>query len=167
LGLGLLRKRFWCRYVCPSGAVFSVFNFFRASERKVESTCIHCNKCVEICPFDAIKADFTTRTADCTLCQSCGGVCPTHSIKFVERWNLTDLKQENDPPVSETPVSRRGFLAGTLGAVGVVAGMKHAFGANLDDPTQVALVRPPGSVPEKEFLQMCIRCDECLKACPN
>ena len=28
-------------------------------------------------------------------------------------------------------------------------------------------VRPPGSVPEREFLQLCIRCGECFKACPN
>jgi polyferredoxin len=68
LGLGLLQPRFWCKYVCPSGALFSLGNLFRLTERKVESSCIHCNKCVEICPFDAIKPDFTTRTTDCTLC---------------------------------------------------------------------------------------------------
>jgi ferredoxin len=167
LGLGLLRKRFWCRYVCPSGAVFSVFNFFRMSERKVESSCIHCNKCVEICPFDAIKADFTTRTADCTLCQSCGGVCPTHAIKFVERWDISNLKTVNEPPVSEVPLNRRGFLIGTAGSLFTVLGMRTAFGAGLDDPSRPAPIRPPGSVPEEQFLQMCIRCGECFKACPS
>lgn len=167
LGLGLLRKRFWCRYVCPSGAVFSVFNFFRVSERKVESSCIHCNKCVEICPFDAIKADFTTRTADCTLCQSCGGVCPTHAIKFVERWNVTELKAENDPPVSEIKLARRGFIGASAAAVATAVGMRKAFGAELGKEGSYIPVRPPGSVPEEQFLQMCIRCGECFKACPN
>ncbi|MFK7737686.1 MAG: 4Fe-4S binding protein, partial [Pirellulaceae bacterium] len=33
LGLGFLRPRFWCKYVCPSGAVFSIGNLFRATER--------------------------------------------------------------------------------------------------------------------------------------
>lgn len=111
LGLGFLQPRFWCKYVCPSGAIFSLGNLLRVTERKVESTCINCNKCVEICPFDAIKPDFTTRTTDCTLCQTCGGVCPTQAIKFVERWNLVELKVENDPPTGETPLGRRGFLA--------------------------------------------------------
>jgi MauM/NapG family ferredoxin protein len=169
LGLGLLQPRFWCKYVCPSGAVFSLGNLFRLTERKVESSCIHCNKCVEICPFDAIKPDFTTRVTDCTLCQTCAGVCPTQAIKFVERWNLVELKVANDPPTNETAIGRRGFLsvaAGTAAAVvgGVAASaVTKTFGAQLD---KTLPVRPPGSVPEREFLQMCIRCGECFKACP-
>lgn len=173
LGLGFFQPRFWCKYVCPSGAVFSLGNLFRIAERKVESSCIHCNKCVEICPFDAIKADFTTRTTDCTLCQTCGGVCPTHAIKFVERWNVVELKVENDPPTNETQLGRRGFLALAGGSTAAVAGgvglagATKLFGANLGDPNSFRPVRPPGSVPEQEFLELCIRCGECYKACPN
>ena len=170
--LGLLRPRFWCKYVCPSGAVFSVANLFRVSERKVETSCVNCNKCVEVCPFDAIKPDFTTRTADCTLCQTCGGVCPTHSIKFVERWNAVDLKAEEEPALAGAALERRRFLSLAAGATAVAAGggvaaavRKH--GAELENPHAVLPVRPPGSVPEQEFLQMCIRCGECFKACPN
>ncbi|MEM9589004.1 MAG: 4Fe-4S binding protein, partial [Planctomycetota bacterium] len=173
LSLGFMRPRFWCKYVCPSGAVFSLGNLFRVTERKVESSCIHCNKCVEICPFDAIKPDFTTRTTDCTLCQSCGGVCPTHAIKFVERWNRVELKVLDDPPTNETSLGRRGFLslaagtaAASAGGIGLAATTK-AWGAKLDDPSAIRPVRPPGSVPEQEFLEMCIRCGECFKACPN
>lgn len=173
LSLGFLRPRFWCKYVCPSGATFSLGNLFRATERKVESSCIHCNKCIEVCPFDAIKPDFTTRVSDCTLCQTCGGVCPTHAIKFVERWNDLELKAENDPPTGDTPIGRRGFLSWAVGSGAAVAGgagfaaANVAWGANLDDPDAPRPVRPPGSVPEQEFLQMCIRCGECFKACPN
>lgn len=173
LGLGLLKPRFWCKYVCPTGAVFSLGNLFRISERKVEITCIHCKRCVEICPFDAIKADFTTRTSDCTLCQTCGGVCPTQAIKFVERWNRIDLKPPNDPLTHETRWGRRDVLAWTAGATAAATGglaaamLTRAFGAGLDTPDAVLPVRPPGSVPEREFLQMCIRCGECFKVCPN
>ncbi len=171
--LGFLRPRFWCRYVCPSGAVFSLGNLLRVTERKVESTCINCNKCVEICPFDAIKPDFTTRVTDCTLCQSCGGVCPTHAIKFVERWNGVELKVENDPPTHETVIGRRGFMSIAAGSAtaltsgGGLAAATKAFGANLDDSNAYRPVRPPGSVPEQAFLEMCIRCGECFKVCPN
>lgn len=216
LGLGFFRSRFWCKYVCPSGAVFSLGNLFRVSERKVEDTCIHCNKCVEICPFDAIKPDFTTRVTDCTLCQTCGGVCPTHAIKFVERSNRFALKLENDPPTHEhsfgnslakvasflglrrfpplhpfrriaklnlfnapldsmiaKPIARRSFvassvgmMAGFAGGIGFAAATK-TMGARLDNSARSQPVRPPGSVPEKEFLELCIRCGECFKVCPN
>lgn len=173
LGLGFFKPRFWCKYVCPSGAVFSIGNLFRTSERKVESSCINCNKCVEICPFDAIKPDFTTRVTDCTLCQTCAGVCPTQAIKFVERWNKVELKLENDPPTGETALGRRGFLSLAAGTAAAVAGAAAVttttklFGASLGDPNSPRPVRPPGSVPEREFLEMCIRCGECFKACPN
>lgn len=175
LCLGFLQPRFWCKYVCPSGATFSLGNLFRATERKVESSCIHCNKCVEVCPFDAIKPDFTTRVTDCTLCQTCAGVCPTHAIKFVERNNVVELKVLDDPPTKETAIGRRGFLslaggtaAGVAGAVGTALATK-AWGAGLskDSAPTSTPIRPPGSVPEQEFLEMCIRCGECFKVCPN
>jgi polyferredoxin len=173
LGLGLLQPRFWCKYLCPSGAVFSLGSLLRVSQRRVEASCIHCNKCLEICPFDAIKADFTTRTTDCTLCQTCGGVCPTHAIQFVGRWTTAKWKAENDPPTEETSIGRRGFLslaagtaAGVLGGAAMTAATKAYGAATHGDPATLP-VRPPGSVPERAFLQLCIRCGACFKACPN
>ncbi|MGH8548016.1 MAG: 4Fe-4S binding protein, partial [Methylococcales bacterium] len=167
LCLSLIEKRFWCRYVCPTGAVFSFFNFFRLTERKVDDTCIHCTKCVQICPFDAISEDFNTRTSDCTLCQSCGGVCPTYSIQFVPRWKSIPLKPVNEPLVTNRPVSRRGFLTAGVAATGVAL-MK--WEGLLDIKTVSAAnrpIRPPGSVAEAQFLDLCIRCGECFKVCPG
>ena len=107
------------------------------------------------------------------VCQSCGGVCPTQAIKFVERWNRIELKIENDPPTRETAIGRRGFISLAAGtAAGIVGGAALALGtkvsgANLEDPNSPRPVRPPGSVPEQQFLELCIRCGECFKACPN
>ncbi len=169
LALGLLRPRFWCRYVCPSGATFSVFNFFRVAERKVSETCINCDLCRQICPFDAIQTDYLTKTADCTLCQTCGGVCPTDSITFVgKKAVINEKKPEEEALEHEIPVSRRGFLYSAAAGAAMTIGIQKGYGANLEDIHYTDLpVRPPGSVPEKEFLQLCIRCDECFKACPN
>jgi len=171
VALGLLRPRFWCRYLCPTGAVFSTAGLLRLTQRKVQPGCIACGRCVEICPFDAIAADFSTRPTECTLCRTCGGVCPTKAIRYVPRWS-----QIEDRPTDEADVrsrARRRFLAGTLGtAAGIgagiaAAGLTRTLGAGFAVADAFRPVRPPGSVPEPQFLATCIRCGECYRACPN
>ena len=165
LGLGVLQPRFWCRCVCPTGAVFSLANLFRLRERKVTDACIDCGKCVDICPFDAINADFTTRTADCTVCETCGAVCPTKAIQYVGRWNDDSLRPPTtEPLMGNVSASRRAFLASAAGGLALATGIHRVSGARLDASGPV---RPPGSVPEREFLQLCIRCGVCFEACPN
>jgi len=172
LGLGLLRPRFWCKYVCPTGAVFSIANLLRLTERKVDAECIGCKQCTEVCPFDAIEPDFTTRAGDCTFCQTCGGACPTGAITFAPRWSRLESKPADAPPADEATTGRRGFLAATIGVVAGTAGGASAAaaihgGTRRDDSGTSVPVRPPGSVPESQFLQLCIRCGECYQACPN
>ncbi len=163
--LGLLGRRFWCRYVCPSGALFSLGNLLRIGQRKVADTCIECRRCIEICPFDAIQEDYTTRTADCTFCQTCGGVCPPGAIQFVTRFHGEPFKPEGESPVRPRPVSRRAFVAAAAaaaGTAGLVRLPSSAAGHAPDKP-----LRPPGSVPEERFLDLCIRCGQCFKVCPG
>jgi len=173
LGLGLLKRRFWCRYVCPSGAIFSLVGMLRLTERKVEKSCVQCGKCAEVCPFDAINDDFTTRAADCAFCQTCGGACRLSAIQFVPRWHSLEVNVVEEPATEEASIGRRGFLAAGVGittaAIGGTAAAKaiEATAAGSGDTPIRYPVRPPGSVPEKHFLQMCVRCGECLQACPN
>lgn len=176
LGLGLIRPRFWCKYVCPTGAVFSVLSPLRLTQRKVGERCAGCGKCVKVCPFDAIEPDIATRTADCALCRSCGGACPVDAICYAPRWSeaVVMAQPETAPDASPHPeLGRRDFLASAAGlalaATGgaAAAGGVRAWGAKLGDPAAFHPVRPPGSVPEQEFLQLCIRCGECFRACPN
>ncbi len=162
--VSLFGRRFWCRYLCPSGALLSAWNVLRVGQRQVAESCISCNRCVEICPFDAIKEDFTTRTADCTFCQSCGGVCPTEAIQFVTRWGRSELKTDGEPKVEPRPVSRRAFVFAA--ATGVAAATSIRFARDASGDVRVP-VRPPGSVEEQSFLDLCIRCGECFKVCPG
>ena len=165
-GLGLLGRRFWCRCLCPSGALLSLASLLRLTDRKVTSSCVECGRCAEACSFGAVRADFTTRPADCTFCQECGAVCPTGAIQFVGRWKKLDLKAPHRPPPARAGVSRRGFLAGGLAATAAGLGIGRLFG--LFRPAGApAPVRPPGSVPERDFLRTCVRCGECVHSCPT
>jgi len=163
--LGFLAPRFWCRYICPSGALLGVFGFLRIGDRKVDDTCISCGKCRQVCPFDAVKDDYTTRGPDCAYCQTCGGVCPTGSIKFAPRWYKDNLKPANDPPATARPLSRRGLVTSCVGGVIAAAGTHFGFADRAGNAKR--LLRPPGSVPERQFLQLCIRCGECIQVCPG
>ena len=174
LGLGFVRPRFWCRYVCPTGAIFSLTNALRLTERKVTPDCIGCGKCVTICPFDAIEpTDYTTRAADCTFCQQCGGVCPTGAIVFAGRFDSGVWKTNGRTPQEEPDVGRRRFVGTAAGLIaGTVAGSgaaiaSRAMGADDTGAVGHVPVRPPGSIPERLFLEECIRCGQCIQVCPN
>ena len=168
--LSLLGPRFWCRCVCPTGALLSIANLLRLTDRRVKDTCIACGKCVKACSFDAIRADFTTRAVDCTFCQSCGGVCPPGAIEFTGRWRApappVGGSEAVDGSLAAATVdyTRRAVLAGGLGAGGAVLGGAAILAAGSRPQTPV--VRAPGSVPEEHFGRMCVRCGLCIKACP-
>jgi len=147
------------------GALFSLANAARLTERQVTSACIRCGRCVDACLFGAVRPDFTTRAADCTFCQTCGGVCPVRAIEFVSRWPTREGGPE-EGTAAEVPLSRRGFVGGVVGGLAAALGTGGQLGANVGAPGARVPVRPPGSVPEREFLQLCIRCGECFKACP-
>lgn len=170
LCLGLIRPRFWCRYICPSGAVFSLVARVAANKRRVTKACIACGQCVKACPFDAIHDDFSTRGGECAHCQVCGGVCPVGAIEFgAGRSSEPRLQGSGSAPTarsrSRLALSRRGFLAGTVSVLAAGAVVPKLLG----DRTSSAAspVRPPGSVPEKKFRDLCIRCGACVKACPT
>ncbi len=162
--LGLLGERFWCRHLCPSGALLSVTGLLRLTRRKVSSNCVDCGRCVDACPFGAITPDYATLEGECTFCQTCGGVCPVSAIDFTARWDRGDVRSPS-PAVVRVSASRRGFLAAAVIGPAAALGLRRLPG--FTSGVVAPVVRPPGSVPEREFLRLCVSCAECFKACPN
>ena len=156
--LGLLAPRFWCRCLCPSGALLSLTGRWGLIRRRVSDRCTRCGACVSACPFGAIGDDIGTRPADCVSCQTCGAVCPVGAISFE-----SPARPATPPtPAGERALTRRTFVMALAGAgVAAVAAPRLAVPRAGGVP-----VRPPGSVPEAEFLRLCVRCGECIKACP-
>ncbi len=74
----LFIQNFWCRYLCPYGALLGIASFFSPARiRRDPETCIDCAKCVKACP-SALPVDtlITIKSAECTGCLECVAVCP-------------------------------------------------------------------------------------------
>jgi len=74
----LFIQNFWCRYLCPYGALLGIVSFFSPARiRRNPGTCIDCAKCVKACP-SALPVDklVTIKSAECTGCLECVAVCP-------------------------------------------------------------------------------------------
>ena len=52
LGLNLVVRRFWCRYLCPLGALVALLSKFSWLKRDVADGCPECKQCVPQCPMD-------------------------------------------------------------------------------------------------------------------
>lgn len=69
--------RMFCRFICPLGALYSLFNKISLFGIKVEPhKCTGCNKCVSYCELDVMKVG----DAECISCGKCMNVCPTEAI---------------------------------------------------------------------------------------
>ncbi len=75
-------ERGWCRYFCPLGALFALFNKVSLLYVSVDQDkCIHCNACTNVCPM-GIDVPNMNRSPECILCGKCIEVCPTNAISF-------------------------------------------------------------------------------------
>ncbi len=76
--LSVFFQNFWCRYLCPYGALLGVPALFSPLRiRREESLCIDCAKCAKACP-SLLPVDklVTIKSAECTGCMECVAVCP-------------------------------------------------------------------------------------------
>lgn len=163
---GRLTPRFWCRYLCPSGALFALMSRHPILHRHVSSDCTRCGICQKKCPMAAIEDDpFITNYSECIACQTCVRVCPVKAITF------TRPTCANQPyPKSFLPHRRKLVAAGLFGVGSAILTHTGLFRPVNGQPLgSIApnIIRPPGALPEIDFLATCIRCGLCMKACPT
>jgi MauM/NapG family ferredoxin protein len=156
---GIIDRRFWCQYVCPTGAFLGLLGKFSFFRRRVNNqNCNNCRACsTRQCPTRAIHHEDVkqTATSECILC----GVCAENRRGCTTIGFSKPVKEELVP----VNISRRTILGSIAAGVLLPSIIK---GTTVSHST-VEAVRPPGSLPEQQFLSRCIGCGECIKACPN
>ena len=74
--------RFFCKYMCPLGAIYGLFNkigFYRLNIDR--DKCISCMACHKVCLMN-VKVTENPNSAECIRCGDCKNVCPTGAIKL-------------------------------------------------------------------------------------
>lgn len=106
-------ERFFCRYLCPLGAVFAITSKLRfATIRKPSAKCGNCRICTRNCPMGiALYKENTVKSGECISCFACVSSCPRKNVSIA---------------VAEKDV--RPALAGTM-AVMTMTGLYYAGSA--------------------------------------
>jgi polyferredoxin/Pyruvate/2-oxoacid:ferredoxin oxidoreductase delta subunit len=160
IALNLKVTRFWCRALCPLGALLGTISRWSIlGLEKNAAKCDACNRCLLHCqgaddPIPGAK----WRKAECHLCLNCVAECEQGAVQF-----------KFFPKTAETidvpSLSRRKALAGVAAGVALVPMLRASTGLKAEHDERV--IRPAGSLTEEQFLARCIRCGECMKVCPN
>jgi len=155
--LEFFQHRFWCRSLCPLGALLGLFSRWSSFSWKRPSSCTNCGICENVCSFGALdESGFTP--SECTLCLDCTAGCPVSPSPLV-LGRPGAGNSDNEGP----PVSRRRMVAAL--ASGLLA--PSILGAGKSCITEPSVIRPPGARSEPDFLNLCIRCGACMKVCSS
>jgi ferredoxin len=167
VALGLLARRFWCRNLCPLGALLGVAGKASPVRLHVSDACTRCLRCVHACKMGAISEEPRRyQGAECILCYTCVAICPEQALSV----GVDTAQSGRDDALS---LGRRRVL-GAIG-VGIAAAVlpKADWTARRSQSGRVLklsserLIRPPGARPEEAFVTACVRCGECMKVCPT
>ena len=152
--------RFWCRVLCPLGAFLGVFARFAVfGMEKDHAKCTDCNLCLVNCQgADSPQGGVKWRQDECHMCMNCETACPEDVIKF-------KFLPNRKSAIVKPDTQRRTLLA--TAAAGAIFIPTARVADSLDVNYHPKVIRPPGAVEERAFLERCIRCAECMKVCPN
>jgi formate hydrogenlyase subunit 6/NADH:ubiquinone oxidoreductase subunit I len=165
IGLGLIAPRFWCRNLCPLGGLLGLLSKLSLFKFGFSPDCRDCGLCAKVCPTGAIALSGDSKSstgnreskmaldpAECINCFACRYRCADRSARYGLH-----------PAPARLDIGRREAII-SIGSAIVAAPLAASL---LHRRTSSRLIRPPGALPEGEFLTACLRCGRCMKACPT
>ena len=149
-------RRFWCRALCPLGALYGLVARFSLLRRRPTFLCPDCCDCTEVCKMAAFASGKPARHlgSECQLCLRCLEACQKEDrVSFTWRSKV---------PRAPLDLGRRQLVTAVVAGAAAVPLLRLGSLANRPDEF---LIRPPGAQNEAEFLSRCVRCGECMKVC--
>jgi MauM/NapG family ferredoxin protein len=156
--LNRIRERFWCRYICPLGALLGIVSRWNLFDLRIDKDkCIECSLCTIQCQTQAAPyPNDGWKSSECVYCFTCASICPTNAVKFPVKFA--------GEKIETIDLSRRKLLFTSL--LGIFA-MPFFRLTPAKQRASERLIRPPGALPEEQFLKKCVKCGECMKVCPT
>ena len=97
--LSVLFYRPFCKWLCPLGAFYALFNRVSLFQMKVDrNKCVSCGKCAKACKMD-VDVTKTPNHTECIRCGMCIRACPTNAVSF--RYGFGDGKKEPVKPADK------------------------------------------------------------------
>jgi ferredoxin-type protein NapH len=82
-----ISRRWWCRYICPGGALYSLMGRYRVLRiERLAGRCTDCVECDEACPFGLSPMRDMTGM-ECDNCGLCRSACPEEALIF--KWTFS------------------------------------------------------------------------------
>ncbi len=150
--------RFYCRFVCPLGALLGLLSRWAVWRiGKSEDRCRQCRLCEAHCE-GACSPGQVIQINECVLCLNCRHQC-RHSLMGY-RFQPSAAGERLEPDLG-----RRQVVSALVG--GLALGPVLRLDGRLADNWDPRLIRPPGALGESDFLKRCIKCGQCMRVCPT
>jgi polyferredoxin len=85
VGLSIAIPYFWCRYLCPYGALVGAISWLSPFKiHRNETTCIDCDKCTKVCPANIqVHKAGSVYSDECHACLYCMDACPVKDTLYL------------------------------------------------------------------------------------
>lgn len=174
IALSAVQERFWCRNLCPLGALLGLLSRISILRHHISAKCNHCTLCERQSRMGAYEhlsskdeEPETHSLTECIQCFRCATQCRPGALVIKPSLPFRRTRERTSETLvpaaqPQLDIGRRRLLsAAAVGAVWALTAKTNARAY----PDEARAIRPPGAAPEAEFLAACTRCGECMRAC--